>query len=95
MVHWAQNWARVVPLQLYSYLAPGVIDVCIGPCPVVPACLLYESNSVHDFILRVHDFIVSVRDFILRVHNFILHEQNTYNKPFPYSTVTDFARFRG
>jgi len=27
MVHWAQNWARVVPLQLYSYLAPGVIKV--------------------------------------------------------------------
>jgi hypothetical protein len=74
MVHWAQNWARVVPLQLYSYLAPGVINVCIRPCPVVPAWLLYESNSVRDFILRVHDFIVSVRDFILRVHNFILHE---------------------
>jgi hypothetical protein len=24
---WAQNWARVVPLQLYSYLAPGVTNV--------------------------------------------------------------------
>lgn len=31
MVQWAQNWVRVVPLQLYSYLASGVTNVCIRP----------------------------------------------------------------
>ena len=35
MVQWAQNWARVVPLQLYSYLAPGVTNVCIRPVYIV------------------------------------------------------------
>jgi hypothetical protein len=35
----------------------------------------YESNPVHNFILRVRNFVRSVHNFILRVRNFILPEQ--------------------
>ena len=55
----------------------------------------YESNPVHNFILRVRNFIVSVHNFILRVRNFILDEQQYVCLCLPYSTVTDFARFLG
>ena len=68
-----------------------------GKSQVVLRINYSEDNLtvVRNFILSVHDFILVVRNFILRVHNFILHEQTYVNLLFPYSTVTDLARFLG